>query len=549
MLQIDFGADIAQMFAHPHPMLMFPQEFATNDVAILGHNAHEPVVVFGMVPHELGEALYLPLQPFQPPHHFHHRIRGFDLGLDDRLTGILFLHVRSFALSPTGCRSRTLNRSIVRDRVEVNHSASFLFIRRPATIGPSMAKIFTMVLAGGKGERLNPLTEQRAKPAVPFGGKYRIIDFTLSNCLNSGLRQIAVLIQYKSHSLDRHIRIGWNILNAELGEYITSVPPQQRISEDWYRGTADAVFQNLFLLDPEQPEYLLVLAGDHIYKMNYADMYNLMQEKQADAVVGAIETPLADANRFGVIGVDEDHRILSFDEKPDKPMAIPGDPAHAYVSMGIYLFRTEVVREQLIRDAKEGTKHDFGRNIIPRMIKENRVYAFKFQDENKKAVKYWRDIGTLDAYWEANMDLVAVDPLFNLYDKAWPIRTYQGQFPPAKFVFAQDFQGGRMGVALDSIVCGGCIISGGRVQNSVLSPHVRVHDHADVRESVVMENVVIGEHARIRRAIIDKDVIIPPKTVIGFDPVADRQRFKVTDSGLVVISKGMKLHAAVDSSG
>ena len=412
-----------------------------------------------------------------------------------------------------------------------------------------MAKIFTMVLAGGKGERLNPLTEQRAKPAVPFGGKYRIIDFTLSNCLNSGLRQMAVLIQYKSHSLDRHIRTGWNILNPELGEYIVSVPPQQRISEEWYRGTADAVYQNLFLLDNDHAEFLLVLAGDHIYKMNYADMYNLLIEKQADAVVGAIETPLADANRFGVIAVDEDRRILSFDEKPEKPMHIPGDPTQAFVSMGIYLFRTDVVREQLIRDAKEGTKHDFGKNIIPRMIKEQRVYAFKFQDENKKAVKYWRDIGTLDAYWEANMDLVAVDPLFNLYDQQWPIRTYQGQFPPAKFVFAQDFQGGRMGVALDSIVCGGCIISGGRVQNSVLSPNVRVHDHADVRESVVMENVVIGEHARIRRAIIDKDVIIPPKTVIGFDPVADRQRFKVTDSGLVVISKGMKLHAAVDSSG
>jgi len=412
-----------------------------------------------------------------------------------------------------------------------------------------MAKIFTMVLAGGKGERLQPLTDQRAKPAVPFGGKYRIIDFTLSNCLNSGLRQMAVLIQYKSHSLDRHIRTGWNILNPELGEYIVSVPPQQRISEEWYRGTADAVYQNLFLLDNDHPEFLLVLAGDHIYKMNYADMYNLLIEKQADAIVGAIETPLADAHRFGVIAVDEDRRILSFDEKPEKPMHIPGDPTQAFVSMGIYLFRTDVVREQLIRDAKEGTKHDFGKNIIPRMINECRVYAYKFQDENKKAVNYWRDIGTLDAYWEANMDLVSVDPQFNLYDQHWPIRTYQGQFPPAKFVFAQDFQGGRMGVALDSIVCGGCIISGGRVQNSVLSPHVRVHDHADVRESVVMENVVIGAHARIRRAIIDKDVIIPPKTVIGFDRVADRQRFKVTDSGLVVISKGMKLHAAVDPSG
>ncbi|HXF92186.1 MAG TPA: glucose-1-phosphate adenylyltransferase [Nitrospiraceae bacterium] len=412
-----------------------------------------------------------------------------------------------------------------------------------------MRKILTMVLAGGKGERLYPLTEHRAKPAVPFGGKYRIIDFTLSNCLNSGLRRIAVLIQYKSHSLDRHIRIGWNILNAELGEYLASVPPQQRISEDWYRGTADAVYQNLFLLDNEQPEFLLVLAGDHVYKMNYADMYNFLLAKQADAVVGAIEIPLAEASRFGVIGVDENYRILRFDEKPQNPAPIPNDPTHAFVSMGIYLFRAPIIRERLIEDAKENSAHDFGKDIIPRMIRENRVYAFKFQDENKKAVKYWRDIGTLDAYWEANMDLVAVDPLFNLYDQEWPIRTYQGQYPPAKFVFAQDYQGGRMGVALDSIVCGGCIISGGRVQNSVLSPNVRVQDHADVRESVVMENVVIGEHARIRRAIIDKDVIIPPKTEIGYDLDSDRRRFTVTESGLVVISKGMKLHASFDSSG
>ncbi len=406
-----------------------------------------------------------------------------------------------------------------------------------------------MVLAGGKGERLYPLTEQRAKPAVPFGGKYRIIDFTLSNCLNSGLRQIAVLIQYKSHSLDRHIRRGWNILNPELGEYIASIPPQQRISEDWYKGTADAVYQNLFLLDQDKPDFLLILAGDHIYKMNYADMYHFLLSKQADVVVGAIETPLEDASRFGVISVDEDRRILRFDEKPANPSPMPGDPTQAFVSMGIYLFRMESVREQLIRDAKEGGKHDFGRNIIPRMIEEQKVYAFKFQDENKKAVKYWRDIGTLDAYWEANMDLVAVDPLFNLYDQEWPIRTYQGQFPPAKFVFAQDYQGGRMGVALDSIVCGGCIISGGRVQNSVLSPDVIVHDHADVRESVVMENVVIGARARVRRAIIDKDVVIPPRTEIGYDSAADRQRFQVTDSGLVVISKGMKLDASFHSSG
>jgi glucose-1-phosphate adenylyltransferase len=412
-----------------------------------------------------------------------------------------------------------------------------------------MKNIFTMVLAGGKGERLFPLTEQRAKPAVPFGGKYRIIDFTLSNCLNSGLRKVAVLIQYKSHSLDRHIRVGWDILNAELGEYIASVPPQQRISEDWYRGTADAVFQNMFLIDSEQPEYLLVLAGDHIYKMDYAEMYRSLIDKQADAVVGAIDIPIEDASRFGIISVDPDYRITRFLEKPKAADSIPGDPHHAFASMGIYLFRTEVIREHLIKDAREGTAHDFGKNIIPRMIDHCRVYAFKFQDANKKAVQYWRDIGTLDAYWEANMDLVAVEPQFNLYDPNWPIRTYQGQFPPAKFVFAQDYQGGRMGVALDSIVCGGCIVSGSRVQNSVLSPNVRVHDHADVRESILMENVIIGEHARIRRAIIDKDVVIPPHMEIGYHREEDAQRFTVTESGLVVISKGMKLHAALDSSG
>ena len=412
-----------------------------------------------------------------------------------------------------------------------------------------MTNIFTMVLAGGKGERLFPLTDQRAKPAVPFGGKYRIIDFTLSNCLNSGLRKVAVLIQYKSHSLDRHIRTGWDILNAELGEYIVSVPPQQRISEDWYRGTADAVFQNMFLIDGEQPEFLLILAGDHIYKMNYAEMFQWLIQKNADAVVGSIDIPIQDASRFGIISVDEDYRITGFTEKPSAPDSIPGDPGHAFVSMGIYLFRTNVLREHLTEDAREDTAHDFGKNIIPRMIKDQRVYAFKFHDANKKAVQYWRDIGTLDAYWEANMDLVAVDPQFNLYDANWPIRTYQGQFPPAKFVFAQDYQGGRMGVALDSIVCGGCIVSGSRVQNSVLSPNVRVHDHAEVRDSILMENVVIGEHARIRRAIIDKDVVIPPHTEIGYHRDADAQQFTVTESGLVVISKGMKLHASVDSSG
>ncbi|HZS11663.1 MAG TPA: sugar phosphate nucleotidyltransferase, partial [Nitrospirales bacterium] len=297
-----------------------------------------------------------------------------------------------------------------------------------------MNDVLAMVLAGGRGERLHPLTQHRAKPAVPFGGKYRIIDFTLSNTLNSGIRRIAVLIQYKSHSLDRHIRLGWNILNGELNEYIASIPPQQRISEDWYRGTADAVYQNLFIIDGDQAPYVLILAGDHIYKMNYGDMLQYMIEKNADAVVGAIEVPLADGKRFGIIGVDPEYRILSFDEKPQNPTPMPDDPSNAFGSMGIYLFKTDILREQLIDDAGKETAHDFGRNIIPSMIHTHRVFAFKFQDENRKAVKYWRDIGTLDAYWEANMDLVAVDPLFNLYDQKWPIRTYQGQFPPAKFV-------------------------------------------------------------------------------------------------------------------
>jgi glucose-1-phosphate adenylyltransferase len=309
------------------------------------------------------------------------------------------------------------------------------------------------------------------------------------------------------------------------------------------------VYQNLFLLDTDQPEYVLILAGDHIYKMNYMEMFHWLIAKDADVVVGAIDIPIEEAYRFGVMSVDEDFRVIEFNEKPKNAVHIPGDPTKVFASMGIYLFRAKSLREELTADAQEDTAHDFGRNIIPRMIGSRKVFAFKFQDANKKDVKYWRDIGTLDAYWEANLDLVAVDPLFNLYDQQWPIRTYQGQFPPAKFVFAQDYQGGRMGVALDSIVCGGCIISGGRVQTSVLSPNVRVQDHADVRESVIKENVIIGEHCRIKRAIIDKDVIIPPKTEIGYDRDADGQRFKVTESGLVVISKGMKLNASIDSSG
>ncbi len=400
-----------------------------------------------------------------------------------------------------------------------------------------MRDIYTMILAGGRGERLLPLTQHRAKPAVPFAGKYRIIDVTLSNCLNSGLRKIAVLIQYKSHSLDRHIRRGWSIFNPELNEFIFSIPPQQRISTEWYRGTADAVYQNLFLLEQEHPKFLLVLAGDHIYKMDYGDMFRYMQLMEADAVVGALEWPIEEARQFGVLGVDSTNRIIRFEEKPPNPFPLPDDPTQAFISMGIYLFRTEELYDELRKDAGMATAHDFGKNIIPNMIGAGKkVFAYNFEDANKKHVKYWRDIGTLDAYYEANMDLVAVDPLLNLYDEKWPIRTYQGQFPPAKFVFADQYPGGRVGLALDSIVSGGCIISGGKVEKSVLAPDVRVDQHADVQESVIMENVEIGERARIRHAIIDKGVIIPPGTVIGHDRDADRARYTVTENGIVVVT-------------
>ncbi len=326
------------------------------------------------------------------------------------------------------------------------------------------------------------------------------------------------------------------MLNPELGEFIMSIPPQQRISAEWYRGTADAVFQNLFLLEQERPRHLLVLSGDHVYKMNYADMYRFYQDTQADAVVGAIEWPLEQARDFGVLGVDDVMRVHRFEEKPQQPFPLPHDPSRAFASMGIYLFRTDLLYEYLRQDAAQETSHDFGRNILPAMIKQGRVYAYNFRDENRKEVKYWRDVGTVDAYFEANMDLVSVDPLLNLYDQEWPIRTYQGQFPPAKFVFAEEHAGGRMGMALDSIASGGCIISGSRVQNSVLSPNVLVEEYAEVRDSVVMENVKIGKRARIRRAIIDKGIVIPPDSVIGYDIEQDRQQFTVTESGVVVVT-------------
>jgi glucose-1-phosphate adenylyltransferase len=405
--------------------------------------------------------------------------------------------------------------------------------------------ILAMILAGGKGERLHPLTLHRAKPAVPFGGIYRIIDFSLSNCINSGIRKIAVLPQYKSLSLDKHLRIAWNLFTGELNEYIISVHPQQRVSEKWYQGTADAIYQNIYMIEKDAPDHLLVLAGDHIYKMDYAEMFRFHKEKQADATVAAIETPKKSAAAFGIIETAADGRVIGFEEKPREPKHIPGRPDMAFASMGVYLFNTKTVLEHLKSDALQDTAHDFGKNIIPHMMKSARVFAYNFKDENKKEAKYWRDVGTIDAYWEANMELVSVDPLLNLYDKSWPIRTYQAQNPPAKFVFAQETKGGRLGIALDSIVAHGSIISGGRVQNSVLSPNVRINSYCEVHESILLENVNIGRHCKIRRAIIDKDVTIPPCSQIGYDLEEDKKHYFVTPSGIVVIPKGTEISEEV----
>ena len=403
-----------------------------------------------------------------------------------------------------------------------------------------MKDVLVVVLAGGKGSRLEPLTRDRAKPAVPFGGAYRIIDFTLSNCLNSGFRKILVLTQYKAMSLDRHINVGWRtILSRELGEFIDLVPPQQRIDEHWYRGTADAVYQNIYVLEKERPKYVVVLAGDHIYKMNYRKMVEFHQHSEADLTIGALRVNVDEARQFGVMQIDGEGRVIGFEEKPDNPKPIPGDEEHALASMGIYVFGARFLFEQLCKDATHtGSAHDFGRDVIPSIIDRQRVFAFPFLDENKKGDAYWRDVGTLDAYYEANMDLISVDPLLNMYDTDWPIRTYQPNFPPPKSVFAEEGPGGRCGRAVDSIVCPGSIISGGIVEHSILGWNVRVNSFAHVEDSLLFEGVDIGRYAKVRRAIIDKGVHIPSETVIGFDHEHDRDRgFAVSSEGITVIAK------------
>ncbi|HYF51799.1 MAG TPA: glucose-1-phosphate adenylyltransferase [Planctomycetota bacterium] len=405
----------------------------------------------------------------------------------------------------------------------------------------------TLVLAGGQGERLYPLTRDRAKPAVPFGGIYRIIDFTLSNCLNSGCQRVYVLTQYKSFSLDRHIMLGWSTLfnNPEIGNYIHILPPQQRTGQTWYLGTADAIYQNVYTLERERPERVLILGGDHIYKMNYAEMVRYHIERGADLTISCINIPKSEANQFGVAIVDKENRIQGFVEKPrENPPTVPNDPESCFASMGIYVFSTEALVRRISQDARRESAHDFGKNIIPEMVAEKaRVFAYPFKDENKKEIAYWRDVGTIDSYYDANIDLTQVNPLFNLYDEHWPLRTYREQFPPAKFVFNEPTgdQPSRRGTALDSLVSSGVIVSGGTVERCVLSPQVRINSYSHVSESILMEGVSIGRHAKIRRAIIDKGVRIPEGTTIGYDADADRSRFTVTANGVVVVPKEMPL--------
>jgi glucose-1-phosphate adenylyltransferase len=395
-------------------------------------------------------------------------------------------------------------------------------------------------LAGGAGERLFPLTRDRAKPAVTFGGIYRIIDITLSNCINSDLRRVYILTQYKALSLNRHIREGWNIVARELGEFVEVLPPMKRVSDQWYQGTADAVYQNIYSIGSEQPKYVLILGGDHIYKMDYGKMQQQHLESGADITVATLLMDPSECSRFGVVEVDSDSRVVGFLEKPkETKIRSPYNPDMVSVSMGIYLFNTDVLIPVLLKDAEDpSSSHDFGKDILPKMVDEYRLYSYNFVDENQKEAQYWRDVGTLEAYFDANMDIVSVNPVFNLYDDHWPIRTHQRQYPPAKFVFAES---GRTGSAVDSIVSAGCIISGGAVKGSILSPDVRVNSYTEVDSCILFSHVNIGRHCKVRRAIVDRDVHLPEGTTIGFDVEADKSRYFVTDTGITVVTRDYSL--------
>src|SRR5579871_1204552 len=394
-----------------------------------------------------------------------------------------------------------------------------------------------IIMAGGRGERLKQLTAHRAKPATPFGGKFRIIDFVLSNCVNSGIRQISVLTQYKAQSLIDHVQRGWGYLRGEFGEFVDVVPAQQQTGPHWYRGTADAVYQNLEYIRAQRPKHVLVLAGDHIYKMDYGPMIAYHVEKNADITIGVVEVPVDRAREFGVLAVTEWNRVVSFAEKPTKPEPMPGRPDTALASMGIYVFNARLLEKLLAADAeREDSAHDFGKNIIPGALADLQVFAYAFQDVRTRAQAYWRDVGTLDAYYEANMELVYVAPALNIYDEEWPIWTYQLQRPPAKFVLDDDT---RRGTAINSLVAGGCIISGATVRESLLFPDVHVEERTLIQGSIVLPDVSVGRDCVIRRAILDEGCVIPDGTRIGVDRAADSRRFEVTERGVVVVTPDM----------
>ncbi len=400
-----------------------------------------------------------------------------------------------------------------------------------------------IILAGGQGSRLKELTAWRAKPGVPFGGKFRIIDFPLSNCVNSGIRRIAVATQYKSHSLIRHIQQGWGHFRGEFGEFVELLPAQQRIKDNWYLGTADALYQNLDIIRAHNPEYVLVLAGDHIYKMDYGVMLAQHSENEADLTVGCFEVPIEEAKAFGVMAIDENKRIIEFTEKPEQPKHVPGNSDRALASMGIYIFNTRFLIEQLIKDADNSTStRDFGKDIIPSVVKKYRAFAYSFNNKEEQNQIYWRDVGTIDAFWKANQELIGVSPELNLYDEKWPIWTYQEQLPPAKFVFNDD---DRRGMAVDSMVSGGCIISGAKISHSLLFSNVRVNSYSLVEDSVILPDVNIGQNCIIKRAVIDKGTIIPAGTQIGVNPEEDRKHYRISETGIVLVTPDMigdKLH-------
>ncbi|MFP6764527.1 MAG: glucose-1-phosphate adenylyltransferase [Planctomycetaceae bacterium] len=401
-----------------------------------------------------------------------------------------------------------------------------------------MKNVLTLILAGGRGTRLEPLTRERAKPAVPFGGAYRIIDFTLSNCLNSDLRRILVLTQYRAASLDRHLRHGWGFLHRELDEFIEVLPPQQRIDEQWYQGTADAVYQNIYTIEQHQAEYVLILSGDHIYKMDYSDLIRQHIKAAAVATIACLPVDLELSGQFGAIQVDGEMQITGFEEKPDRPAPLPDDPSRFLASMGVYVFNRDFLLDRLCDDATDRSSlHDFGKDIIPQLIGSEKVLAYPFRDRNSGQTNYWRDVGTLDAYYEASMDLIAVHPELDLYDQSWTLHTYYPPLPPPKTVFADfDSPKPRVGQAVDSIVCAGSIISGGRVEHSILGREVRINSWADVRDSILFSGVNVGRDAQIKGAIIEKNVQIPAGMKIGYDSQQDQKNgFSITESGIVTV--------------